>query len=733
VAKPAVPRKKSSAKRSVGQDSIARPAGHPLWLKKAETFLPALIAAAGILAYHNSLQGPFIFDDRYHIVENVLIRKLWPPWPLLLHSSRPTVLLSLAVNYAFGGLNPLGYHVFNVLIHILAALVLFGVVRRTFLSPPLRPKWSSAAPWLAALISSVWLVHPLQTESVTYTIQRGESMMGLFYLLTLYCAIRMNGCAEERNGKLPGAMTRAGWWWMAAAVTSCLLGMATKGGVMVTAPILVLLYDRAFLSPSWRELARRRLLYGALAATWASYPFLLAAAPAEWKDSAGFAYAGAGPLQYAMTQPGVILHYLRLAIWPDGLCLDYGWAAAHSAGEVWPQLIALAGLLWGCVWAWRRDPPLGFLGAWFFIILVPTSSFIPIADAAVEHRMYLPLAAVVTLFAVAVAFLLQRRGNSWMLGGIVGILTVLVLAGLTVRRNLDYVSKVAIWQDAVNKSPNNPRAHYDLGVALEEVDKIPDATAEYRQAVQLNPNYAEALNNLGHLLSTTGRPADAVEYLQRAIRIQPNLATAHNLLGYALALQGNVQEAVSQWHTALSLKPDYAEPHTNLGMVLVQEGKLPEAIVEWKQALQCDPNAAEPNNNLAYSLWQEGDVRGAILHYEQAIRVKPDYFQALVSFAKLLANPGPGADADPARAVSLAQRACELPGHRDAACLDTLASCHASANRMEDAVRTAETALGLARSAGELDLAKQIEAHLEVYRGKLRGGLVAAPGTFPPR
>ena len=722
MAKAAVPRKNPSTKRSVGQGSLAHTAGNPSWRKKPETFLPASIVAAGALAYHNSLQGPFIFDDRYHIVENSLIRKLWPPWPLLLHSSRPAVVLSLAINYAVGGLNPLGYHLFNVLIHILAALVLFGLVRRTFLSLPLSPQWSSAAPWLAALISSLWLVHPLQTESVTYTIQRGESMMGLFYLLTLYCVIRMNGQMEERDSS---------WLWMAAAVASCLLGMATKGGVMVTAPILVLLYDRAFLSQSWRELARRRwFLYAALAATWASYPFLLAAAPEEWKDSAGFGYAGAGPLHYAITQPGVILHYLRLAIWPDRLCLDYGWQVVLTAGEVWPQLIALGILLGASVWAWRRNPPLGFLGAWFFFILVPTSSFIPIADVAVEHRMYLPLAAVATLFTVGVFLLAQRRIDGqrqirWMLVGAVGVLTVLILAGVTVRRNLDYASNVAIWQDAVNKSPNNPRVHYDLGVALEETDKIPSATAEYQQAVQLNPNYVDALVNLGHLLSATERSGNAVEYLQRAVRIQPDLAKAHNLLGYALVLQGKVQEAISQWRLAISLKPDYAEPHNNLGLALAQEGKFPEAIDEWKQAVQYDPDSADAHNNMAYFLWQQGNVSEAIPHYEQAIRAKPDYFQALVSFARLLANPGPGAAADPTRAVSLAQRACELPGHRDAACLDILATCDASANRMEDAVRTAETALALARSTGDLDLAKQIEAHLELYRGKLP--------TFPTR
>jgi 4-amino-4-deoxy-L-arabinose transferase-like glycosyltransferase len=236
---------------------------YPLRLLKTQRLIPLLVIGIGLLVYSNSLRVGFMFDDVPHIVENPRIRQLWPPWDVLTHTSRPVVMLSLALNHALGGLNPWGYHLFNVGIHILAALALYGVVRLTFLSETLRPRFGPAtAGWLAGVVSLIWLVHPLQTESVTYVIQRGESLMGLFHLLTLYCVIRSSGSA--------GSM-----WWQVGAVTSCALGMASKP-VMVTAPVVVLLYDRVFLAKSWSEVMQRRWrLYAWLAATWLLLPLLL--------------------------------------------------------------------------------------------------------------------------------------------------------------------------------------------------------------------------------------------------------------------------------------------------------------------------------------------------------------------------------------------------------------------------------------------------------------------------
>jgi protein O-mannosyl-transferase len=525
----------------------------------------------------------------------------------------------------------------------------------------------------------------------------------LFYLLTLYCALRSDGSSN-------------GIWWKAAAAASCALGMGCKG-VMATAPILVLLYDRAFLSKSWAEVGRRRWgFYALLAATWTLYPLLLSNAPAEWKDSAGFGYLGVTPLEYAMTQPAVILHYLRLAFWPDPLCLDYGWRPAQSIGEALPGIIIVGCLLAATIWAWRRNPPLGFLGAWFFIILIPTSSFIPIADLAVEHRMYLSLAAVAAVGVIGVVVLGRRQFKTApkMLGWVAGVLAVVTLAGLTIRRNSDYASDLSIQADTASKSPHNPRAQYDLGVALEHAGNFSDAIVHYDLALQENPDYVDALTNLGHLLSIGGRPGDAISPLRHALRIKPGLAEAHNNLGHALVQQGKVQEAVSEWEEAIRLKPDFADPHNNLGIVRAQEGKFPEAIAQWKEAIQLDPDLVDAYNNLAYELSQQGQTREAITRYEQALRIKPGYYQAQINFARLLATAPAAQGGDPARAVTLAEASCA--SQREAGCLDTLAIAYAAAGRFGDAVAADQNALELARSGGQADFAREIQARLDQYR-----------------
>ena len=666
-------------------------------------WLALAIVIFGALAYLNTLHAPFIFDDRYHIVENARIRRLWPPWTYILHTSRPVIYLSLALNYAIGGLNPLGYHLLNLAIHITAALLLYGIARRTFLSPALRGRFGASASWLAGFIALFWLVHPLQTESVTYVIQRGESLMGLFYLLTLYGVIRANASRHAR------------WWYAASAAAFC-LGIGCKG-VMLTAPVVVALYDRVFLAQSWRDLAGRRwALYAALVGACLLYPLLLAQAPAEWKESAGFEYAGASPLAYAVTQPGVILHYLQLAFWPAGLCLDYGWPVARSAAEILPGFAIIGALLAAAIWAWRRHPALSFLGAWFFIILIPTSSFIPIADLAVEHRMYLPLAAVVALI-VAGLFEPLRRLAGARVEWVACALVVVLLTALTVYRNQDYASELAIWQDAVDKSPGNPRAQYDLGHALEAGNHPQQAILHYQKAIEENPNYMDALNNLGHVLEISGKPREAAGYLQRAIQLKPDVAEAHLNLGYALAQQGQIPDAIAQWQEALRIRPDFAEVHNNLAIALAMQGRTDEAIDHWQQALRLAPDSADAHSNLAYALSQKGQIREAIAHYEEALRLNPDHAQALGSFSKLLATLTPTDGGDPNRAIELASRAVSLTGHRDAGSLETLAIAYAAANRFPEAVKTAQDALDLARGTGGADLAQEIQHRLDLYRG----------------
>lgn len=665
-----------------------------------------------LLAYHNSFHNEFIFDDVRHIVKNLRIRQLWPPGEILFHSSRPVVHLSLAVNYALGQLNPWGYHLFNVVIHICAALILYGVIRQTLVSESLQPKYNGSAPWLAGAVSLIWLLHPLQTESVTYTIQRGESMMGLFYLLTLYCVIRSKGSSRSI-------------WWRVSAIAACGLGMGCKP-VMVTAPLVVALYDRAFLAKSWSEVLReRRMLYAGLAATWLLLPLFLALAPSEWNDSAGFASRGIPALPYILTQPSVILHYLRLAFWPHPLCFDYGWhygwPVRQTLRDAWPELIAVGALLSATGWAWRRKPALGFLGICFFMILAPTSSFVPVADLVVEHRMYLPLAAVITMVVVG-GFELGKhllgapqetqRILAWAVGGtLVPLLTI-----LTIQRNRGYTSELSIWQDTVVKCPQNPRAHDCLGLALVRAGRFPEAVSHYQQALRIKHDYTEVHNNLGLVLAQSGKIHEAIEHYEQALRLKPDYAEAHNNLAIALFELGKAQEAMEHFEQAVQIQPDFAEAYYNLGNALARTGQLESAIRKYQDAVRVNPQYMEAHYSMAVVLLQAGQTKDAIGHYDQILRINPNAASIQNNLAWVLATVPTAEGGDPVRAVNLAQQVCERPGNRTAASLDTLAAAYAAAGRFNDAITAAQNAIELARSAGQSQLVREIEGRLQLYR-----------------
>ena len=608
---------------------------------KLRKFIPLLIITAGIWAYHNSFQGPFIFDDARNILENQTIRHLWPIWETLSPSpssfvgGRPVVNLSLALNYALGGTGVWGYHAFNLAVHVLAGLTLYGIVRRTLLRPVLRAHFGVSGEWVALAVAVLWMVHPLQTEAVTYISQRCESMMGLFYLLTLYCFIRGTASARARL-------------WYSLCVAACLLGMASKE-VMVTAPVMVLLYDWAFVSGSFREAwTRHWRLYLGLASSWLWLGYFMTdlhnrSVGYDW----GITWWG-----YALMECRAVVQYLQLAVWPHPLVFDYGQYVPTEPPAAAPYALILTILVIGVLFQLKRRPAIGFAGAWFFVILAPTSSVVPIAGSPMaEHRMYLPLAAVATLAVVGVVALgerLLKKPQGVVLGCAAGGSVVALFTFLTIQRNRDYNSALTIWQDTVEKCPNNPRAHENAGLSLVQ----------------------------------SGRLQEAIGHFERALRIKPNQAEAHNNLGAALARTGQVQGAVEQYERALQLKPDYAEAHNNLGLALEKTGRVQEAIG----------------------------------HYEQALRIKSDNIAAQNNLAWLLATLAPEDGGNPARGLELAKRVCELTGNRAAPYLDTLAAAYAATGQFSNAVATAEKAIDLARSAGQAQAVGEIEPRLELYR-----------------
>jgi tetratricopeptide (TPR) repeat protein len=602
---------------------------------------PLVLVGAILVAYFNSFAGSFVFDDREMIIGDTQVHEPFSHWTAILARTRPLVTFSLALNYALGGLNTWGYHAFNLGIHVMAALTLYGLVRRTLLLEGVDHNYRQTAAALALAVSLLWAVHPLQTESVTYTVQRSESLMGLFYLLTLYCVLR--------GAVAPKGAAR----WYAGAVLCSALGMGSKE-VMCTAPVVVMLYDRVFLSSSFRELLRkRRALYVGLAATW-----LILAMPVKTAlqsssqvgaagPSGGFAIKNLTPLAYACSQPGVVTHYLRLAFWPYPLCLDYDWPVARAAGATLLPglLILILSLL--TVWALRDRPALGFLGACFFIILAPTSTIMPIADLAAERRMYLPLAALIGLLVVGGYWSLTRlvARYQWDAAQVrrlacasVGVVAV-ALAFSTQRRNQDYFSEAAMWRSVVDVRPANMRARQNLGALLLEAGKTSEAADQFRVLVQHQPD-AQAHYLLGSALESLGRAGEAVKHYAAAVRLEPRNAQWHFNLANALASQGDLEEALVHCREVVKLWPDLALGFNNLARILANLGKNEEAVEYYHKALQLAPGLAMAHNNLGIALVRLGKYEEAVEQYRRALAIDPTYVSAYSNWGNALVKQG---------------------------------------------------------------------------------------------
>jgi tetratricopeptide (TPR) repeat protein len=587
-----------------------------------------------LAAYSNSLSGPFIFDDRNSIYDNPTIRHLWaigsvlsPPGGGIAVQNRPVVNLSLAINYALGGEQVLGYHLFNLAVHIIAALTLLGAVRRTLRLPAFADRFGSSATWYGTAVALLWGLHPLATEAVTYTIQRTESMFSMFYLLTLYCAIRGYGAARAQG-------------WFAAAIGSCLLGMGCKEP-MVSAPLLVLLYDRLFVTRSWKEVFQRHWgLYLGLAATWILPGLPMTLGSGSRGATAGFG-AGMTWWEYARTQFWAICRYLRLAFWPTGLVVDYGTWIARASGEIVPGAIVVTLLVMATLAAYVRRPWAGYLGTWFFAILAPSSSVLPVVTETVaEKRMYLPLAAVTALVVFAGGAAgkrlvdrlawpepLRRRRAGALAVGVVACAAV-ALGVLTVLRNRDYRSELAIWEDAIRKRPANPRAYINRANAYRDLGAWDKEIADRDTVIEFRPNDADAYNDRALAYSHAGACDRAVQDFTKAIALKPDFAAAYTNRAEALNALGQYAQAIRDCDKAIELKPGFAQPYVNRGNAYGAMGDRVRALADYSRAIELQPDLSSAYNNRGAMYLLAGAYDRAVRDFTKAIELKPDYVNA---------------------------------------------------------------------------------------------------------
>lgn len=609
-----------------------------------------LLVLAGLLAYANCYPKTLVFDDDAWVTDQPALDD--PVAYFKSMEGRPLLAATNLVLHRLGRSNPLGHHVLNVVIHLAAGLTLYAVVRRGLLSRRFGDRFAGRAEHLAFAAALLWLVHPLQVQCVTYVIQRGESMAGLFYLLILYCMQRADAAAAPRPldndpeavdySRLdPGGSTSAvratdRWYavnwrafpWYALAIVSLILGFGSKE-IMVTAPGAVLLFDRIFLARSVRELVRRRWLFHLLfVLVWGLFTGWHFYRAAQASGGLGFNVAAVTPTQYALTEAGVLLYYLKLSVWPRGMAIDYqGWPFVRTAAEAMPELAIVGGLLalTAVLLFWR--PAVGFVCAWYFLILIPTSSFMPIVDAVFEHRMYLSLASV----AVLVVFLADWLLRSVRLGRLrpVALAAAAVALGvLTHLRNEEYRSRAVVWALALERMPDSVRARANLAQGLMLENRAEEVIPILERALELSPTDPTSLQNLAAAHESLGNFAEAAEYFGRLKDYHPHEWRHWRMYADDLLVVGRWEDAAEAFAMAGELnrkavqeknEDPAAHPHFGRAAALKALGREEEAEAEVQAATSIFAGWPEFVVGMARNVVLEERMRGNPLARRSAL------------------------------------------------------------------------------------------------------------------
>lgn len=640
---------RTDAPRLASRDDAARLDADPTsgavrWLALAVLIL------IGLSAYANAFHGEFVFDDIGGVRNKPLLRNpanylsRWDGYHA--HPGRWFGYLTFALNHWAGGLNTFGFHALNIAIHLVAAMLVHELVRLTFETPRLRGSGlRSYAPALAFVTAALFLTHPLQTQAVTYIVQRFTSLASALYLaaVVLYARWRLRREAGATNA----AAGTLAWGGILAAT---LLAMKTKE-IALTLPAAASLYEVTFFRGPWR----RRILYLApvlitlpvipLAMIDLGQPVTQVLAEAT---QAARVQTTLSRADYLATELPVLVAYLRLLIWPAGQSVDHDVAIQHSfmspavigSGLVLALLAALA--VWLAWRATRRDPRaidaaalLAAFGiAWFFLTISIESSVIPIVDPMFEHRMYLPSAGLFAAFAVGGAALARRlvpRRPQRALTG-VGLALAATLAAVTFSRNRVWSDEVTLWTDAVEKAPAKARPRQNLGVALVTSGRLPEAVEQFRTAVQLDPGSAESNANLGAALIDLGRRADAIASLEAALRIQPDHADASYNLGRIALDEGQLDSAEHLLRRALQSRPDFPQAAATLAGGLNRQGRFAEAIALIHGGGSDLAALPEARFNLGVALASSGELEAALAEARTLARSSPSLSAQLTKY-----------------------------------------------------------------------------------------------------
>ena len=540
----------------------------------------ALVLVA-LWVYGEHLSGVFVMDDVQSVVDNDTLkdwqRALTPPRETPV-AGRPLANLTLAFDYARHGPSPEAFHATNLGLHILCVLLAYLTLWQ-LLAAPGAPGWlRENAREHAFVACALFAVHPMTLELVLYVSQRTETLVGALYLLATLLLIAACVRAQRSLG------------WELLFLVLGVLGVCAKE-VFVTAPLVLLLLDRAFYAGTLRAaLQKRGMYYGALSLCFIPAAFLQLSGPRS--DSVHL-----GSFDYVLAQARIVPGYVGHALWPGPPTLDYGQLWPQSFAQSWPWLVFSCVMLSACALSAWRWPRAGFVCCWVLLILAPSSSVLSIhTEVGAERRFYLPLIGVLASVCVAVSALLQRASSTALrkilqrVAFAVG-LAACALLGLQTRGYAeDFRSLRAFWSAAVRGRPENARAHYNLAETLRREGDVPGAIASFRAALQIQDGYADAHSNLAGLLMATGALAEGLEHAERGVDLSVSSPTTHYNLALACALNGQLERAVTELEVTLRLQPDHWEARRKLAQAYLTLGRPSAARDHARQLLAHLPN-----------------------------------------------------------------------------------------------------------------------------------------------
>lgn len=557
---------------------------------KANKFYCLILTLLILLAYANSFQNAFQYDDFHVIIKNPSIKDPSNYYKFFLDPQigsgiiketsgyRPLFLASFALNYYLGGLDVFGYHLLNFILHALCSILVFFIAL-FFLHIAYGEKELNATRYqLTAFFAAlIFAVHPVQTESVTYITGRSSLMSALFFMAAFWSYTQYG-----LNGRVYHLFLSSFYFVCALLVKE----------TAITLIIVLVLFNLFFsLGRTWKS----RLF------SLSPYFFLSVVYLMTRIYFFGTLKYSSQPIRpfydNILTQLRAWVHYLTTLSVPLNLNIDYDFPISHSFWESGVLLsFFIITLLVFMVWRISQSSRLvGFFALWFVINLLPTNSLIPLEDVVTDRWLYLPSVGFAVIMALAVEWIYRakvaKRNRAWKLTFFFLCALVVELYGFaTILRNFTWTSYWTLWEDAVAKSPNKARPHIALGLALNGVGRTQEAIEEFKKAIQLNPKAGEAHLNLGYNYCNQGKIEEAVEAFKTALTLGPHLAPeAHNNLGIAYLQRGRIPDAIREFELSIKARPFYARPYFKLGNIYEDGGKIDLAISYMEKAAKLEP------------------------------------------------------------------------------------------------------------------------------------------------